>query len=615
MTEPNVGNSLPGTESEVDLVRRAREMYGDLAVDLTLHNAARARDPDFFTAYDQSAADAVRPGAPVEVAVPPPSPEESFLEAMRRRTQDAYRAVGGDPTKAPLDDLKGIAGTLGKKAVDALAVGPLNKAAVSAMGFADKEKAAVAQAADQRGSGQALSADPVRPPGSPARVVGMTKGGFQPTARGETAQVESKVMPPEWREALAQFTMHGKSAAEGGAAVGSELAALSQRAAEQRAASLQEAAQAEELALASEDRARQAAEQRIALAIRDFEQSAPRAENYGTLFAGRDPGERMGGVAGSLLGIFGGALSGTPSKFAAQLDKQLERRAAAAEAASRVKGQVVGMQENAYARLERTFANSAAARAALRSIYTEQAKAELESAAAAIGIGAEHPKLQEALAALEEKRLGYLRELASTVTQQARSEEKYAPPRAIVVPGAGGGLEAGLTPKQKDDLRDLGKIFREEEIPQARAAVTLMKEASDEIGEDSAFWATVASANPETIGQIYSRFAADPPRQKFLAAFNEYLASKSGKAVTKSEGGRISQLLGSGDKKARETAISVMDRGVQSQLRTLQETGWDESMLNYLWNKAANDARGRSGRDIRGVESQQSVTEPPPVAR
>src|SRR5262249_37748680 len=158
-----------------------------------------------------------------------------------------------------------------------------NAPAASGGYFADKEQEAFDEAKRASGSGSAQSADPAALAamlrGAQPRVIGMTRGGFQPTTRGETAQTESKVMPPEWKEALAHLTMHGKAAAEGNAAVQSEGYALQARAAERRAAMLQQSAEDEQAQLAMEDRARQAAEQRIQLAMQDFAQSAPRAEN------------------------------------------------------------------------------------------------------------------------------------------------------------------------------------------------------------------------------------------------------------------------------------------------------------------------------------------------
>jgi hypothetical protein len=584
------------------------------------------------------------PGAPDYVAEKPQSSEKELVaQAIRdwnlqlerdpfgaQETADAWlrdarKAEFADAPeqvrmvhKGPLAD----AAAFLKATHDPTAKGaPRTAARMSVNAGQDPDAPIKAQAQTEKGNSTVQAGDPsllLQEPGNQQqRVLGYTKGGFQPTNNSRAAQTESKVMPPEWHDALRAFTDHSRSAAEGKAIGDSELARIQADAAAKRQSVLQEQAKGEQLALQQEDSARQAAEMRIQTALADYAAATPRAENYGTLFEGADSGKRIAGVLGSLLGIFGGAMSGQPNQFNKQLDSMLERRARAAEANARMKGQLVGAAENAYARLEQSFGNAGAARASLRAIYTEEAKAAIEQQAAELGISMENPRLQAALAGVEEKRLGYLKETAASVMESARADERYVPPQAIMsaVTTGTGGMDAGLTKEQLEDQRQFGKVLREEGIPAAQAAVSLMKEASDEIGNDSVFWAAVAAANPETVGQLYSRFGADPKRQKFVSAYNDFLASRSGKAVTNSEGARLSVMLGDGSPAARAAAIQIMNQGVQTQVRTLQENGWDEQSQRWQRHKAYNDSRGRSGLDIRNIPAPQSVTEPPPVMR
>lgn len=599
--EANVGDSLPGTEEE--LIRQAAKTWG-------LAEKVYGKD---VVAKEIGA----RFGDPF--------PKEERAAEATRASRNADLAGGPDqarPVPGPLEAALGFF----EATHDPRPTGPAGQAALKTAeqlgmpvggGVAGGDAAIKAQAAKESGSAPAYAGDPRDLLEQPQqqRLLGYTKGGFQPTTNSRSAQTERKAMPPEWYDALRAFTDSSRVAAEGQAIGGSELARIQADAAAKRSQMLARQAETEQEALALEDRARQAAELRIQAALQDYANSAPRAENYGTLFEGASPGKRIAGIFGSLLGIFGGAMSGQPSQWTKQLDSMIERRARAAEANSRVKGQLVGAAENAYARLEQSFGDQRAARSSLRAIYAEEAKAAMEQQAAELGISMENPKLQAALAAIEEKRLGYLKDTASTVVESARADERYVPPQAIVsTPTGMGGMDAGLSKEQRDELRAFGKILREEGIPQARAAVALMKEASDEIGEDSTFWANVASANPGTISQLYTRFSS-PAQQKYLSAYNDFLANKSGKAVTQSEGSRFTALLGRGDRKSRETAIGIMDSGLQGQIRTLQETGWDEQSQTWQRHKAYNDQRGRSGLDIRGVPSPQSATEPPPVQK
>lgn len=586
-----------------------------------------------------------------------------------------YESLGGDRNKPPLEDFLSIAGGLAKRAGSAVADAGrravstvteqydpriragLSSAAANISGdpaaiaaadanleraraelppasgglLADQERAALDQAAREGGSGMVRGASPdaqraavlAALQGLGPRVVGMTKGGFQPSARGEQVQVESKVPSPDFMESLARFSEHGKAAAEGEAAVATEMQLLAQVAAERRAQSLRTQAQAEEQALQSEERARGFAEQRIQKAVADFEASAPRAENYGTLLEGRTDGERIGAVAGALLGMFGGAMTGKPSQFVAQLDSSIERRAKAAEAASRVKGAVVGMQENAYARLERNFADARAARSALRAIYTEQAKSELEAAAARVGVGAEHPRLQAALAQLEEKRLGYLRETASVVTQNARNEEKYAAPRAIMAGGVGKlgvrGLESVL---DKDQLEALGKFEQELEkrgVHQAEQGVELMREGLNDMKrenpeEGKRFLLRLAATDPKKYGELFAQVAGSPGAQKYLEGYQRIRQADAGKALTGTELVSSANALGTADDQALEVAIYAFNRRIQDQYNALRAGPYGEAYKLYQLKKAYNASEGRSGGDIRGTQSPIPQTEGLPIA-
>lgn len=443
-------------------------------------------------------------------------------------------------------------------------------------------------------------------------VIGMTRGGFQPSGRGQQTQTEEKVLPPEWYNTLRQLEMHGKAGAEGMAAGEAELSRIQANAAKSRAVSLGMQAQAETKTLEQEERARDYAQQRIDRAMAEYQASGPRFENYGSLFNASTPTQQAAGLGGMLLGLFGGAMTGQQSGFTKALDGMIERRAQLAEADSRKKGQLVGMAENAYSRLERSFADSRAARAALRAIYAEQAKAALEGEAAQLGIGMEHPKLQEALARLDAQKLGYLRDTAAVVTENARAEEKYVPPQAIVAPG-GGGLEAGESKKEIEEDQKFAGQLAELKIPDRLSALDMMAEASNEIGKDTAFWANVAASNPGTLGKLYSLYGADPARQKYLSAYNLYLANLSGKTVSKEEAPRLAAMLGSGDEKARRAALDVLNRPVQEDIDTLRAGGWDAPAKRYLLKREYNQRLGRSGWDRVGVDKPLPQTEPVPV--
>ena len=611
------GRNIPETEAQ--MIAGARRALGDDVVDRGLA-LGTVGPPALGVRRSASELSEPDPGPPIQQ-------EPTWGQKLGGALKSGYREIGGDPSVPPGQDLLNILKNVGKKAVNAAAIGPLNKAAVKAMGFGEQEKAAVEQAKTEAGSAPARGADPAaladllrRQPTT--QVVGMTKGGFQPNTRGESAETQSKVLPEEWYQALDDFKMHGRAGAEGEAAYVAEQASLKASQAERQAAALQQQAQAEELALAGEDRARQAAEARISTALQEFEAAVPRAENYGTLFQGKDPGERMGGVIGSLLGIFGGALSGTPSKFTENLDKQLERRARAAEIGAQMAGQRVGFEQNAYARLEASLGSSRAARAAIRAIYTQQAQAEMEAEAQRLGVAIEHPQFQQAMAALKEKEMNYLRETASLVSQQARSDERYVPPRAIVAqtPAAATDLEGLLSKEDLEDLRKFEGELEKRGILQGEQAVNEMLQGISEMQkadpDAKRRIGLVLTANaPENWANAFGQLAATPGSQRFLMGYNLYLQSLGGKAITKQEGMRLGGAIGSGGNEALNVAGQIFSRKVTDGYRSLASGGWGRASRNYAVIRAANRAQGRGPFDFTRVDTPESRQEPPPVQR
>lgn len=494
--------------------------------------------------------------------------------------------------------------------------------------LAGEEQRIKAQAAGEAGAVPVQGADPLAQRqailaalgGLQPRVIGVTRGGFQPSARSNQAQVESKALPPAWHEALASMTAAGRSAAEGGAVVESELARVQMDAAAKRTQDLQTQARAESEALQTEERARTMAEERIQRAMVDFDKSGYRPENYGTLFAEQSPGGKMAGILGGILGMFGGAATGKGNAFTEQLDKQIERRARAAEAESQRKGALVGMQQNAYARLERSFADSRAARASLRAIYTEQAKEELVREANRVGIAAEHPKLQASLAALEEKRLGYLRETASVVTENARAEERYVPPQAIIAQPTGlGGIEDLLSKGDRESLKDFEGELEKRGVHQAEQGVSLMREGMREMAsanpeEGKRFLLRLAAANPQRYGEIFAQFGSEPGAQKFLEGYQRIRQSDAGKALTGTELVSSANVLGAGSDKELDTAVYAFNRRVQDQYDSLRAGGYDKAYKIYSLIRAHNESLGRAPRDLRGVPHPEPQTEGLPVA-
>lgn len=449
------------------------------------------------------------------------------------------------------------------------------------------------------------------------RVVGMTKGGYQPSARGMQTSTEEKVQSPDWYSTLRDFEARGKSAAEGQAIVAGEQARAQADAAAQKSAQLQTQAMAEEKALAQEESARQAAQFRIDRAMADYQASGPRFQNYGTLFDQSTPAQKISGLGGMLLGLFGQAMTGQPSAFQVQLDKLIERRAQEAEADSRRKLQGVGMAENAYARLERSFSDQRAARSALRAIYAEQAKAELEQSAASIGVALENPMLQQALADLDAKKLGFLKETAAVVNETAREEEKYAPPRAVLAQGMSGSLASLIGKDRAEEVDKYESELEKRGVHQAEQGFSLMKQGlaamkNEGAGRGKGFLLKLATSKPEAYGELVAQFGSTPGMQMFLEGFSRLRQTDVGKATTSTELINSANALGTGDPKALDTALYSFNHRIQNQKDALQ-VRFPGAARDYALLQEYYARLGRGPADYQGVPHPEPQTEPVPI--
>lgn len=451
------------------------------------------------------------------------------------------------------------------------------------------------------------------------RMVGVTKGGMVPSTEGHQAQTESKVFPKEYYDVLKQLDAHGRSAAEGNSIVETETQRALANSAAERQSMLAEQAKGEEAALKQEGEARAFAQDRINRAITDYQASGPRFENYGTLFNDSAPMQQVAGFGGMLLGLFGQADTGQPSAFTAQLDKMIEQRAQMAEAQSKKLGQVVGMRENAFSRLERSFGDARAARATIRALYIEQAKAKLEQSAAQIGISSENPRYQSALAELDQKMLAHLKEGASVVTEGARNESRYAPPRAIMAQPTSGFDVSQLSKEDQSSLKDFEAELQKRQILQQQTGVALMSEGLKDLkGEDpgkvNTFMHALARSNPERWGQLAAQLGSSPGNLKFVAGMEKVLRGEGGKALPAGEMMLNALKYGSGSLADLETGLYTVNRSVQDQFDSLRAGPYARAYQIYSMLHEKHSLEGRAPQDVRGLPHPVPQTEPAPVS-
>lgn len=545
------------------------------------------------------------------------SPETPLESANERALEQTGESVRVEPEPSMMD----IATVEGR----AMTQGALSNPARRAL--EEEEAAGKAQAAGEAGERPVVGVSPEARRqavldalgGGQPQVVGYSKGGMMPSGTTQQAQVERKVMPPEWHESLARFTETGRAAAEGLSAEAALVAEARARAASRQARQLEVDARAEQIAQQNEQNARQLAEQRIQAALADFQASGPRPENYGTFFDEATPGGKVGAIFAGLFGAMGGAATGRPSGFTEALDKQIENRARAAEAEQRRMGAVLGAQETAYGRLEKAFASEQQARAAIRAIYYQQAGEELKAELGAIGVGAEHPRAQAMLQELEGKRLGYLSQLASGVIESARADQKFVPPQAIVAKPRGlSGIFANLSKDQMEQLQKFEAELEKRGVLMAEQGVAGMNEGLREMMKNDPqsgrrFLLKLAASRPGSFGEVFAQFSSTPGAQKFLNGYQRFISSDAGKATTATELTNLGNSLGSGSDEALQTAVYGFNRRVQDQYDSLRAAGYDDAYKVYgLVRELVSSERGP--RDVQGIPHPAPQTEPFPVA-
>lgn len=426
------------------------------------------------------------------------------------------------------------------------------------------------------------------------------------TTQGNTHQVESKVLPPAWYQALKRYTEEAKTSAIGRTAEQQALDEIVRRGAERRRNATEDFRNSVEQSALREAGALSSARRRIGSAIQSYLQSGPRYESVGTVLKEAPGASGFAGGIGLIMGIIGGAATGQANGFTEAVNQNIERRARIAELASKRQGEAIGMEGEQYRRLDQELGDARATRAVVRALYLEQFKNELEANAARVGMASGDSRLAGLLAQIEQTRLGYLEKAASVVMNQARSEQTVAP-----IKGEGGGIEK-LLGDYTEERRKRGMDVME-------GGIRLMKNGAEQIASDRpnaaqnllfrqtlaspGRWATLSSI----IGQV------SPGQQAFINGFLQFLQSDAGKQLTDSERAGIASAIGSGTPAAldefirnSQTRLDALDRGLAPQ--------YGEAMKLYRLRQQIHDAENpRKLYDVRGVETQPPVTERPPV--
>ena len=484
------------------------------------------------------------------------SEEQILLEQSRAALarRDAARAVALEGQGA--NEAYGELGTMGSASQPAGAGSPGGS-------LAEQELLAKAKAAQELGKAQvtgqtpaqaaaaaqaALQASLANPGG--ARVIGMTKGGFQPSQRSSQSQRERTELPPGYTEVaseeLRQNRIQGEEMNE--QALLADALAVKNAKVRSKIAEIQQFAQ--EKAMDEEERALQGAQDQIASAISEFKKGGPKLITYRDIWDSQDGGGKVTLALSFIAGAFG-SVGGGPNGATKALDNFIERKIDIQQRESERQGKAIGDAQNAYEALHQRFRDKETTRKALRLVALQQFDEHVAEEAANLGIGMGDARLAKLRGDLLNKQRGIMKELGSKILEQQAQTDRYAAPQAITVGGMG---SQGARGKEKPNEYELARI--KESLPKKQTAAKKLKELVASMSEkDRGFIENLArrkaAVDPGSWYEFFLRNDDPGKTQQMLQAVNTIVQDSGGRALTKDEASRYAaHIVGDGSPEA-----------------------------------------------------------------
>lgn len=441
-------------------------------------------------------------------------------------------------------------------------------AATEAAALADaKAKLGIGQISGQSPTQAAAAAQAALAAGQP-RVVGVTKGGFQPSTRSSQAQVERTQMPPGYLDVAAGELQQDELAGRGNIEHALLAAAQARKNAMVRGKMEEIQRFSQEKAAADEDAALHGARQRIDSAMAKFAAAGPKEITYADIWKDQGTGGKITLALGFIAGTLG-SMGGGPNKFLEQLDSSIQRKIDIQQAESERSEKEVGQAQSAYDVVRESLRDSEATRQTLNLMYLRQFDQYVTEQAAGLGMSTGNTRLAALKSAILSKQRSIMKELSSKILEQQATADKYAAPQAIVAGGFGAGGGKGGEEATKYELERM-----KAGLPAKASAINQLKQAASELTPDDATYfenlaRRKAAVDPGSWYEFFLRNKNSPATQKMVGAVNTIVQSQGGKALTPIEAARYAgALIGDGS----PAAIAAGAARAQEDLNKEEET-------------------------------------------
>lgn len=397
------------------------------------------------------------------------------------------------------------------------------------------------------------------------RVVGMTRGGFQPTTRQTQGQVERTQMVPGYNSVASEEIRQRGLAGEGN--VRQEIMALdlARRNSQTEGEIRRIHAWATEQANAEEDRALKGAQDKFDSIVQEFQNSGPKMRTYADLWNNASGGQKVMQVFGFILGSLGSMQKGRTNAFLDQLDKTIQRQADIEEKQSEKLGRAVGFAQNAYGVLRQRLRDRSLARDAYHLLALQAFDEKVKEKAAQLGLSSGDARLAQVRAENLERQRSIMEKLSSKVLSQESAAERYLPPQAIMAPGASLPKGAG------EEAEKYEKARIEAKLPDKMAAIKGLRQALSKMSpKDEGFISNLIRRRGLLDPRGFSALAmrSDNPElmQQVGTALSVIMNSRGGKSLTETEAAHYGgSLVGDG-------SIAALKRGADLAEQDVNET-------------------------------------------